>query len=85
MVVNMEKEEVEELVDMTINRWFNLSEKFINELEGTKLGDIIRKLKEFRREYDLDLYDIEAITKLCFGEQEGDFILAVYLKSIEKP
>jgi len=84
--MKIKKEKVEEIVDTTINRWFNLSEKFINELEGkAKLGDIIRKLKEFRREYDLDLYDIEAITKLCFGEEEGDFILAVYLKSIEKP
>jgi len=69
---------------MTINRWFELAEKFYDRIskygEKIKLGDIVRELFPFAKENKLDVFDIEAITGILFGEDASKVITSIYLK-----
>jgi len=70
-----EKEEIE--------RWYSLAEEFLKRLKREKtetctLGEIIRELKKFQKEKNLDFFDTEAILGLCFGIEKGKFINTIF-------
>jgi len=65
-----------------IKRWLKLAEEFEERVRGKrKLGEILPVLREFAKEKELDFWDVEAITKLCYGELAGSFLFGVYIKS----
>ncbi len=66
-----------------VGRLVNLHRKFTSRFkkERVTLGEIMRELKKFVKEENLDIFEVEAVLKLTFGEDAGSFIFSVYLKS----
>jgi len=70
--------EINGIVGRWLTLWNRFSVRFGNK---ATLGEIIREMKKFAKEENLDDFDVKAILTLTFGEEAGAFIYSVYVKS----